>query len=241
MRKTKSALEQAMATKKENVPEFLTEVRDILKDDFVIDKGSLEIVLFQNATKASEFAKDVVAALDDVEQNLISGFNGDCDIKEILSHLTVQPDKEIFRQVLGCGKMCPFCGVPCERGGSGHKQHFSETHRPKGLKYYHYDFNEKLVATVCTSSVACDASFCCTETHDKFHPYKDYRSVNDYFVSWDIPPDTSIQAASYWKYVLCTFNKEFAEAYNAKEADIPDDWKTIQREIKAEIKKTYNM
>ncbi|XP_078389821.1 interferon-induced very large GTPase 1-like [Cetorhinus maximus] len=242
IRKTKGAIEQAKATKKENVPEFLTEVCDILKDDFVIDKGSLEIVLFQNATKASEFANDIVAALDDVEQNLISGFNGDCDIKEILSRLTVQPDKEIFRQVLGCGKMCPFCGVPCERGGSGHKEHFSETHRPTGLKCCRYVCNEKLVATVCTSSVASDALFRCAATEGRFHPYKDYRRVNDYFASWDIPPDTSIQAASYWKYVLCTFNKELAEAYNAKEADIPDDWKTIQREtIKAEIKKTYNM
>ncbi|XP_038642689.1 interferon-induced very large GTPase 1-like [Scyliorhinus canicula] len=242
IRKTKDAIEQAMATEKENVSEFLTEFCDILKDDFVIDKGSLEIVIFQNATKASEFAADVTAALDDVELNLILGFNEDCDIKEILPRLPVKPDEEIFRQVLGCGKMCPFCGVPCERGGSGHKEHFAATHRPKGLNGYHHISSEKLSVTVCTSSVASDGSFRCAATQYEFHPYKAYRSVNDYYASWNIPPDTSIQSAAYWKYVLCIFNKEFAEAYNTKKADIPADWKTIQKEtIKAEIKKTYSM
>ncbi|GCB69729.1 hypothetical protein scyTo_0008443 [Scyliorhinus torazame] len=242
IRKTKDAIEQAMATDKENVSEFLTELCDILKDDFVIDKGSLEIVIFQNATKAGEFAADVTAALDDVEQNLILGFNENYDIKESLPRLPVQPDEEIFRQVLGCGKMCPFCGVPCERGGSGHKEHFAEIHRPQGLHCCLRHSSHKLVEEVCTSSVASDDSFLCAATQYEFHPYKDYRSVNDYYASWDIPPDTSIQSAAYWKYVLWIFNKEFAEAYNAKKADIPADWKTIQREtIKAEIKKRYNI
>ncbi|XP_067879694.1 interferon-induced very large GTPase 1 [Heterodontus francisci] len=242
IRKTKVAIEQATASDKENVSEFLTEFCDILKDDFVIDKGSLEIVCFQNAVKANEFAADVAAALDDVEWNLISNFNKDCDIEEILPRLPVQPDEEIFRQVLGCGKMCPFCGVPCERGGSGHKEHFAAAHRPQGLYKFCYLSSQKLVEEVCTSSVASDALFRCAETQYEFHPCKDYRSVNNYFASWNIPPDTSIQAASYWKYVLCTFNEEFAEAYNAKKADVPADWKTIEKEtIKAEIKKTYNM
>ncbi|XP_078056870.1 up-regulator of cell proliferation [Mustelus asterias] len=242
IRKAKGAIEQATATEKENVSEFLTEFCNILRDDFVIDKGSLEIVLFQNATTASEFAAAVVAALDDVEQELILGFHENYDIKEILPRLPVKPDEEIFRQVLGCGKMCPFCGVPCERGGSGHKEHFAATHRPKGLHQYRDESSGKLVATVCTSSVASDGSFCCAATQYQYHPYNDYRSVNDYYASWDIPPDTSIQAAAYWKYVLCTFNKEFAEAYKAKKAYIPADWKTIQKEtIEAEVKKTYNM
>ncbi|XP_072349449.1 interferon-induced very large GTPase 1-like [Scyliorhinus torazame] len=242
IRKTKDAIEQAMVTEKENVSEFLTEFCDILKDDFVIDKGSLEIVIFQNVTKAGEFAADVIAALDDVEQNLILGFNENYDIKESLPRLPVQPDDEIFRQVLGCGKMCPFCGVPCERGGSGHKEHFAATHRPQGLHRYRNISSHKLVEEVCTSSVASDGSFRCAATQYEFHPYKDYRSVNDYYASWDIPPDTSIQSAAYWKYVLWTFNREFAEAYKAKKAHIPTDWKTIQKEtIKAEIKKTYNM
>uniref|UniRef100_UPI00398E8580 up-regulator of cell proliferation-like n=1 Tax=Pristiophorus japonicus TaxID=55135 RepID=UPI00398E8580 len=242
IRKTKSAIEQAAATDKQNVSEFLTEFCDILKDDFVIDKRGLEIIRFQNAAKASEFAADVVAALDDVELNLVSGFNNVCDIEEILTRLPMQPDEEIFCQVLGCGKMCPLCGAPCERGGSGHKEHFAATHRPKGLYRFRYHSSQKLVATVCTSSVASDALFRCAATQYEYHPYKDYRSVNGYFASWDIPPDTSIQAASYWKYVLCTFNKEFAEEYEAKEADIPVDWKLLRKEdIKAEIQKTYNI
>ncbi|XP_072447559.1 interferon-induced very large GTPase 1 [Chiloscyllium punctatum] len=242
IRKTKDAIKQAMVTEKENVSEFLTEFCDILKNDFVINKENLEIILFQNAVTAREFAADFTAALDDMEEKLTSDFHKNCDIEEVLLCLPMQPDEEIFRQVLGCGKMCPFCGVPCEREGSGHKEHFATTHRPEGLNSYRYIDNNKLVATVCTSAVASDSSFRCAETEYTFHPYKDYRSVNDYFASWDIPPDTSIQAATYWKYVLSTFNREFAEAYKAKKADIPVDWKKIQKEtVRAEIVKTYNM
>eukprot|EP00061_Rhincodon_typus_P013039 g39161.t1 len=159
IRKTKDAIKQAMVTEKECVSEFLTEFCDILKNDFVINKGSLEIVLFQNANTASDFAADLTVALDDVEQKLISDFHKNCDIEEILPRLPMQPDEEIFREVLGCGKMCPFCGVPCERGGSGHKEHFAAIHRPKGLNSFRYITNEKLVATVCNSAVASDALF----------------------------------------------------------------------------------
>ncbi|XP_061118179.1 up-regulator of cell proliferation-like [Conger conger] len=71
------------------------------------------------------------------------------------------------------------------------------------------------------------------------HPYKDYRSI---YPDWLIQPDTSIQASDYWKYIFSKFNKQFAEEYEAKPADIPPQWRYITLEQAAEsLKKSFLM
>eukprot|EP00062_Callorhinchus_milii_P025266 gi/632986064/ref/XP_007910029.1/ PREDICTED: interferon-induced very large GTPase 1-like isoform X2 [Callorhinchus milii] len=239
-KKIKSAVEQAEHTK--TVAEFVSVMCHILQDDIVINKESLRIILFENTASTQHFAADITAALSEIEEALAQEFSRVSNIEQMLSCLPLKPDEEIFKQVLGCGKQCPFCGVPCERGGSDHKEHFATIHRPQGLNRSRWENNERLVESVCTSLVASDVAFKNLATEMMYHPYKDYRSVNAYYASWDIPPDTSIPATSYWKYVLCTFNEELAQKYDAKPADVPSDWNKIQKkDIKMELQKTYNL
>ncbi|CAI5791040.1 CARD domain-containing protein [Podarcis lilfordi] len=65
------------------------------------------------------------------------------------------------------------------------------------------------------------------DTNWEWHPYKEYRT---YYPDWRIQPDPSIKASDYWKYIFKMFNDDFARQYNAKPADLPEDWGNITKE-----------
>ena len=51
-----------------------------------------------------------------------------------------------------------------------------------------------------------------------------------------------MEASDYWKRVLMRFNNEFAEAYRAQPADIPEAWTTLTAEdALRSLRESFNM
>ncbi|XP_030417831.1 up-regulator of cell proliferation-like isoform X2 [Gopherus evgoodei] len=238
VKKVREVLEGSKNEKNTTVLAFLNNFCEALQQDLVISKDNLLGIQFKNTAKTGQFCANIQTFLLDLEQEILSQFGG-LDVHTKLSNLPLKPQDEIFKRVFGCGKQCPFCKVPCEAGGSDHKEHFASVHRPQGLCSYRYLDTQKLVYDICSSEVVSENSFQNSDTKGKLHPYKDYRV---YYPDWRIQPDPSIEASDYWKFVFQKFNHQLAKSYNANPADLPRNWGKITETRALEgLKQAFNM
>ena len=64
----------------------------------------------------------------------------------------------------------------------------------------------------------------------KSYKYEDYRTVNDYFNSWKVLGQDSIDS-KYWQWVLCTFQKDFVNYYKIlPNKTIDERWSHLTKE-----------
>ncbi|KAJ8340116.1 hypothetical protein SKAU_G00347490 [Synaphobranchus kaupii] len=152
-----------------------------------------------------------------------------------------KPTEELIKSLLNCKKQCPFCGVPCEQAGLNHSNHFSEYHMPDGLSGYANCVSEKLSTDICTISVTSGETFKNEDTDYKSVQYKNYKSVNDFYKSWQIQPDCSYKASSYWKSVFYRFNRDFAQKYGYEPADIPNGWNISKEQVRKDLQEAYQV
>lgn len=211
----------------ESITKLISNMRRHLVKDISISVEAEKIVLFQIQSTCHPFINSLKTSIEDLEAQLQEELSKSEDILELLDKLPVKPQDELFNRVFGCGKQCPFCKVPCEAGGKEHKRHHAAVHRPQGLGEYIVIATQKLVETLCTTDVNSERQFKNTDTKWDLHPYKKY---TEYYPDWHIPPDATIEASDYWKYVLVKYNDRFAEEYKAKPADVPEAWKCITKE-----------
>ncbi|XP_026234415.1 up-regulator of cell proliferation-like [Anabas testudineus] len=212
---------------KENITELISNMRKYLIKDISISVEAEKTTLFQIQSTCHPFINSLKVSIKDLKEQLEEEFSKSEDISNTLNKLPVKPQDELFNRVFGCGKQCPFCKVPCEAGGKEHKQHHAAVHRPQGLGEYRNVQTEKLVETLCTTDVHSQRKFKNTDTKWECHPYKDYTK---FYPDWHIPPDPTIEASDYWKYVLVQYNDRFAEEYKAKPADVPKAWTRITKD-----------
>uniref|UniRef100_A0A3B4UM51 Up-regulator of cell proliferation-like n=1 Tax=Seriola dumerili TaxID=41447 RepID=A0A3B4UM51_SERDU len=212
---------------KESITKLINNMRKYLIKDISISVEDTETTLFQIQSTCHKFINSLKISIKDLKYLLHEEFSNSENITETLKKLPVKPQDELFKQVFGCGHQCPFCKVPCEAGGKEHKQHHAAVHRPQGLGRYRYRDTDKLVATLCTTDVHSEGRFRNTDTRGEWHPYKDYTT---YYPDWHIPPDNTIEASDYWKYVLVQYNDRFAQEYKALPADVPEAWRKITKE-----------
>ncbi|XP_041820613.1 interferon-induced very large GTPase 1-like [Chelmon rostratus] len=232
------AINRAKKEKRGNMKEFIEDVCQELSGKLVIPKDALDAFMILNNATPEQFAHWLTVCVTEMAEALRKTFK-ETDIQLKLKKLHVKPQKELFTKVIGCGKLCPFCKAPCEAGGKEHKEHFTSLHRPEGLGKYRWTSTNKLSTDICTSSVAGNGSFRCSETNGEYHPFKNYIKI---FPDWKIAPDGSLQASDYWKYVLAKFNKEFAKAYGAEPADIPATWNDITyKKAEDSLKESFNV
>ncbi|XP_015257160.1 PREDICTED: interferon-induced very large GTPase 1-like [Cyprinodon variegatus] len=195
--------------------------------------------LFNLIDSKKDELSEIIDGQKELRKQFQEEFSRSDDVADTISKLSVKPQDELFRKVFGCGRQCPFCKVPCDAGGKQHLQHQAAVHRPKGLGGYRYETNDKLVETLCTTSVNSEQRFRNTDTDWKYHPNKKYMKI---YPNWKIPPDSTIEASDYWKYVLVKYNDRFAKMYKAKPADIPVAWKNITKEQALKgLKDAFNM
>ncbi|XP_053883362.1 interferon-induced very large GTPase 1-like [Malaclemys terrapin pileata] len=238
MKKIRDALESSECQDAVTISEFLEQFCQALCKELVISKDSLEVILFKNTASVGQFSADIHTFLHQVEESILLGWK-ELGVEMVFTQLQFKPQDEIFKRVFGCGKQCPFCKVPCEAGGSDHKQHFASVHRPKGLGGYSYETTNRLVYSLCSSDVVSSKSFKNLNTALKWHPYKDYRQ---FYPTWRIQPDPSISASDYWKFIFRKFNQQFAREYNVQPADLPPEWKKITKEQALDsIREAFNM
>ncbi|TDH02419.1 hypothetical protein EPR50_G00173350 [Perca flavescens] len=238
VRSINNAINKAKTEKSGDLKTFVKNVCQELGDKLVISQDAFGAFMILNKADQEQFAHWLTVCVKDMVNALGEKFKR-TNIKMKLKQLDVNPQNELFTKLIGCGHQCPFCKAPCEAGGRSHTEHWTSLHRPQGLGRFSPHETRKLVTDICSSSVISDKRFRCSETNGEWHPYKDYRDV---FPDWRIAPDASLQASDYWKYVLAKFNKQFAEAYNAEPADIPQMWKEITRkQAEASIKESFNI
>ncbi|XP_022614130.1 up-regulator of cell proliferation-like [Seriola dumerili] len=232
------AINKAKMKKSGNLKTFVDHVCQELGDKLVISQDALGAFMILNKANQEQFAHWFTECVNEMGQALKEEFKK-TNIQMILKHLHVNPQNELFTRLMGCGKQCPFCSVPCEAGGKAHTEHWASLHRPEGLGRYRWYQTETLVIDICSSLVISDANFQCNATNNEWYPYKHYKEI---FPDWKIPPDVSLQASDYWKYILARFNSKFADTYDAQPADIPKTWKNITRKQAEEsLRESFNI
>nr|XP_033465771.1 interferon-induced very large GTPase 1-like [Epinephelus lanceolatus] len=238
IRNITNAIIKAKTKKSCNLRTFVEDVCQELGVKLVISQDALGAFMILNNTNPEQFAHWLTDCLKDMAEALTEKFK-ETNVQTKLKQLHVNPQNELFTKLIGCGKQCPFCKAPCEAGGKDHTEHWTSLHRPEGLGRYRWDRTKELVTDVCTSLVISDNRFRCSATNGEWHSYKLYKEI---FPDWKIVPDVSLQASDYWKYVMTKFNKEFAERYEAKPADIPDTWRDIKYEqAEKSLKESFNI
>ncbi|KAM4697659.1 uncharacterized protein WCC33_013249 [Rhinophrynus dorsalis] len=237
-RKIRGVLKHPKVVESSSASECLKTFCEMLKKDLVISKNKMKVIVFQNSASARQFSADIETFLDDLETQISTEMNN-FTIESVLSKVALKPQNELFKKVFGCGKQCPFCKVPCEAGGADHKEHFASVHRPQGLGTYRCTETKTLSHSICTTDVVGNGTFQSSDTEWKPHPYKDYRKL---YPNWTIQPDPTIGASDYWKFVFKEFNQQFAELYNAKPANLEEDWYNITREQALQsLQESFNM
>ncbi|XP_073491745.1 interferon-induced very large GTPase 1-like [Aquarana catesbeiana] len=221
--KIEYVLKSEECLKTEAIVTFLESFCKSLDKEIVISQNEMKVITFHNTANVIQFSEDIGFYLTSVKEQILSDTEL-LDIKHLLSRVTLKPQEELLNKVIGCGKLCPFCKVPCENTGGDHQEHSASLHRPQGLGRYRWVSNETLVTDICSTSVVSNARFKNSDTEGKFHPYKEYRK---YYPDWAIQPDNSLKSSDYWKYVFVRFNNEFAYEYAANSAELQKDWKKI--------------
>ncbi|KAK1886025.1 Interferon-induced very large GTPase 1 [Dissostichus eleginoides] len=233
-----NAIQKAKTEKSGNVKSFVEVVCQELGDKLVISQGALGAFMILNKADQEQFAHWLFKSVKDMAHALREKFKK-TNLLTKLQNLHVNPQNELFNKLIGCGKQCPFCASPCEAGGTGQHEHFTSLHRPEGLGTYRFCSSGKLVTDICSSSVITAGNFQCDATNWESHPFKRYKEI---FPDWRIPPDASLQASDYWKYVLVKYNKQLAVAFHAKPADIPAAWKEITKvQAEASLKESFHI
>ncbi|XP_041840348.1 up-regulator of cell proliferation-like, partial [Melanotaenia boesemani] len=217
---------------------FVEEICKELGDKLVISQDALGAFMILNNADQDQFAHWLTVSVEDMAETLRKKFKN-TTFETKLKRLHVNPQNELFNRVVGCGKQCPICKIPCEARGGAHTEHFASLHRPEGLGRCKWDRSGKLITDICTSLVISDKGFRCSATNGEWHPYKNYKDI---YPDWNIPPDSSLKASDYWKYVMVKYNKDFAKANDAEPADIPDCWRKITEEkAKASLQMSFGI
>ncbi|XP_051799552.1 interferon-induced very large GTPase 1-like [Acanthochromis polyacanthus] len=232
------AIKKAKTGNSVDLKKFVEDICKELGNTLVISQDALGAFMILNKSDQEQFAHWLTESVKEMEETLREKFKKST-LREKLKHLRLKPQNELFTRVVGCGKQCPFCKVPCEAGGEEHTQHFASLHRPQGLGRYKWNSTNELVIDICSSLVVSDAKFRCITTNNEWHPYKRYREI---YPDWDIRPAATLEASDYWKYVMAKYNEDFAKAYGAEPADIPETWKQItEKKAEDSLKKSFSI
>ncbi|XP_077303284.1 LOW QUALITY PROTEIN: interferon-induced very large GTPase 1-like [Lithobates pipiens] len=224
--KIKDVLKSEKCVKTETIVTFLESFCKLLDKDIVISQNEMTVITFHNTENVIQFSEDIGFYLSSVKEQILSDMEK-MDTEHLLSRVTMKPQEELLKKVIGCGKQCPFCKVPCENAGGDHQEHSASLHRPQGLGRYRWEENETLVTDICSTAVVSNARFRNSDTEGEYHPYKDYRK---YYPDWLIKSDNNHKDSDYWKHIFVCFNNDFAGEYSAKPAELPKDWKEITEE-----------
>uniref|UniRef100_A0A8C5Q3Q2 VLIG-type G domain-containing protein n=1 Tax=Leptobrachium leishanense TaxID=445787 RepID=A0A8C5Q3Q2_9ANUR len=238
VKKTKEVLKGKKCLNSDNAENLLKNMCEELKSELVIKQNLLNMIQFMNAADVGQFSGDIQTFLVEAEKQIISEIKS-MRFRSVLSKVTLNPVDVLLKMVIGCGKQCPFCKVPCEASGADHKQHSASIHRPQGLGHYRNLATQVLWPSICSTDVVSNNTFKNSDTDGKYYPYKEYLTI---YKDWSIQPDASIESSDYWKYVFVRFNGKFAEEYEAKPAALPWNWNEITKEqALRSLEKVFNV
>ncbi|XP_043927941.1 up-regulator of cell proliferation-like [Protopterus annectens] len=221
----------------ESIVEFFKKVQESIQSHLVI---SPDINTFASQTNLLCFCKYLDGSIEKIEKDIemeIEQWAVDTEIASLPS----SPTTLLYETLVGCGTCCFWCGAPCDCTQPGHLTHSTNYHRPWGVNGYKVKKSNKLTAEICTSLVASGKLFRNKDTSWKWVCIKEYKSVNDYYRSWNIIPNTSLKASAYWKAVIYKYNEQFAKEYKCLPADVPPEWNFTWIDVCRDIEEAYNV
>lgn len=217
--------------------DFIEQIFLELDGKLHISPDALSAFMILNNANLEQFAYWLTKCVNEMAQS----FQKSPEITgtQIIPSFHMDAQNELFKEMEGCGKQCPFCKVPCDAGGGGHSVHWASLHRSRALGGRTWIESNQLVTDICSTAVGSETRFRNSATEGEWHPYKNY---SDIYKDWKIDADVSLEASDYWKYVLNKFNKDFAKAFNAEPADIPEKWGRITlKQAEKSIKVSFSM
>ena len=212
---------------------------DLEPEDLLVVNGDESL----QELNLNNFKDQIKAGLQKLQKKLDTSF-AHIKYETEVAHWQDKPHELRSRKVIGCTAQCPFCGEQCDILHADHSgtKHRVGVHRSNCLAGYRDENSGKLVTGFCPTYVAGNMLFSNKDTNYVYRPYKDYQSINGEYSNWSIPPDKPSDDSSYWKMFIATHNDALASRHNAKPADIPSDWRSIQwPEVEQNLKKVYNL
>ena len=155
----------------------------------------------------------------------------------LVSNQCNELEEKIANTLVECKALCPFCREPCQLSAGEHEHYCGTFHRPQGISGWRYITSRQIAVEECTTDIRCKSEFI---YKDVYYEYENYRSVNEYFNSWKILGEDSIDS-KYWQWVLCTFHQDFVRHYDVLENDtINTKWSDLtEEEVIDDIEKHY--
>ena len=224
-----------------NIIDWLTKFYDKLQGRLEIDVTELrDLGGIQQLKDINNFKKEVSEGLQRLEGTLQDEFMH-MQVSS-MSQWEQKPYDILLENLAGCAEQCPFCKEQCDLTYENHPKstlHTVKMHRPECLGGYSWESSGEMVLDICSSLVGTGMRFKDHKTNHKWHPYKDYR---DYYPEWSIIHDQSLEASSYWKWLVGHYASEVAQVFEIKEASIPSEWKSMSwKSVKKDLEKAYNV
>ncbi len=146
----------------------------------------------------------------------------------------------LLKTLVGCTEQCPFCGEQCDLIDPDHSvSHRAMNHSSGCLVGYHGVESKILATEFCQSQVSGDRKFKNEQTNNIIHPYKSYQEI---YPHWSIPPDVTAADSLYWMYFISKFKDDLATHYKAKPPVVPKEWEEIEwSAVEENLKKIYNL
>ncbi|XP_057877754.1 interferon-induced very large GTPase 1-like isoform X2 [Melospiza georgiana] len=209
--------------------EFCRQLTEVIN----LPRSDLKAIEHQEVTDIEFLSSAMAEALDDLRERLM---------KELaaadLSSFPRQPHTILAEHFSGCWEQCPFCGAVCTNTMQNHDgDHQVVFHRPRALMGTMWHGTDQLAIDICSSLVTTNLKF--VFDNSKWIPYKRYRDAGPPFSTWNILPDSSMQA--YWKWFVSHFRTQLEALYNGKfqgKGEIPEVWRRItKQEALSELEK----
>ena len=196
----------------------------------------LDILDVNTVKNLKQFSELFLQSLDDV----IKDFGWENWITDTLTnygYLYLEIQENIMNSLIQCKHLCPFCREPCQLSAGVHKHYCGIFHRPQGINGCHYSNSNVIVKEDCTTDIRLGMKFI---YKNNSYNYVNYQTINDYFNSWKILGEDSIDS-KYWQWVLCTFQKEFVSHYKIlPNTSIDKKWSHLTEEdVINDIEKHY--
>ncbi|XP_037988002.1 interferon-induced very large GTPase 1-like [Motacilla alba alba] len=209
--------------------EFCRELSEVIN----LPRSDLKGIEHQEVTDIEFLSSAMAEALVALKDRLMKELAG-----ADLSSFPRQPHTILAEHFSGCWVQCPFCGAVCTNTMWNHDgDHQVVYHRPQALMGRKWHRTDHLTIDICSSLVASDVSFGVGD--DEWMPYKRYRDAGPPYSTWNILPDSSMQA--YWKWFVSHFRTQLEALYNRKfqgKGEIPEAWRRItKQEALSELKK----
>ncbi|XP_066170673.1 interferon-induced very large GTPase 1-like [Sylvia atricapilla] len=207
--------------------EFCRELTEVIS----LPRSDLKGIEHQEVTDIEFLSSAMAEAVDDLRDRLQKEFAG-----ADMSSFSTQPHTILAEQFVGCWEQCPFCGAVCTNTMQGHDgDHQVIFHRLRAFVGAKWNETDQLVIDICSSLVASDGLFKVGDS--ELIPYKRYRDAGPPFSTWNILPDSSMQA--YWKWFVSHFKTQLEALYNGKfqgKGEIPEAWQRItKQEVLSEL------